>query len=84
MRGLLENKVLFKAAYPDNLEDMVAGWVWQVEGLASLWYAICPGGSIETIFGKSMWMLVSIAIGASDTWAPAFICTWTLPPWKHI
>eukprot|EP00439_Symbiodinium_sp_Y106_P080542 s1139_g19.t1 len=45
MRGLLENKVLFKAAYPDNLEDMVAG------------------GSIETIFGKSMWMLVSIAIG---------------------
>ncbi|CAE7303974.1 Ift140 [Symbiodinium natans] len=45
MRGFLENKVLFKAVYPDNLEDMVAG------------------GSIETIFGKSMWMLVSIAIG---------------------
>jgi len=45
MRGFLENKFLFKAVYPDNLEDMVAG------------------GSVDSILGKSMWMLVSVAIG---------------------
>ena len=38
------------------------------------------GGSIETIFGKSMWMLVSIGIGASDIRVLTFICIWTFQP----
>ena len=72
MRGFLENKVLFKAVYPDNLEDMVAGSTvgWSAESnqsrTARPQLVRVSGGSLETIFGKSMWMLVSIGIGDLD------------------